>query len=74
MEFHLSIHLYSIQHKYPRFDYRSFLDDIFWSLFENECKSQSVIILNGHHGNVEALKKLHNYLMKHFAPNEGMES
>ena len=32
----------------------------------------SVIILNGHHGNLEALKKLPTYLKRHFAPHEGM--
>ena len=53
-------------------DYRSFLDDILWSLGKMSVNLSSVIILNGHHGNLEALKKLPTYLKKHFAPHEGM--
>jgi len=47
-----------------------FLRDIISSLVINKVKS--VIILNGHHGNLEALKKLPTYLKKHFAPHEGI--
>ena len=53
-------------------DYRSFLDDILWSLGKMSINLSSVIILNGHHGNLEALKKLPTYLKRHFAPHEGM--
>jgi len=53
-------------------DYRSFLDDILWSLGKMSVNLNSVIILNGHHGNLEALKKLPTYLKRHFAPHEGM--
>ena len=53
-------------------DYRSFLDDILWSLGKMSVNLSSVIILNGHHGNLEALKKLPTYLKKHFVPHEGM--
>jgi creatinine amidohydrolase len=53
-------------------DYRSFLDDILWSLGKMSVNLNSVIILNGHHGNLEALKKLPTYLKRHFGPHEGM--
>ena len=44
--------LFNTSSKYQEF--AEFLREIFYSLFEN--KIESVIILNGHHGNVEALK------------------
>ncbi len=53
-------------------DYRSFLDDILWSLGKMSVNLNSVIILNGHHGNLEALKKLPTYLKRHLLPTWGM--
>ena len=46
------------------------ISNIVTSLVENGVTN--IIILNGHHGNLEALKKLPTYLKKHFATHEGM--
>ena len=52
-------------------DYRSFLDDILWSLGKMRVNLSSVIILNGHHGNLEALNKLPKTLKIKFGPRIG---
>ena len=52
-------------------DYRSFLDDILWSLGKMSVNLSSVIILNGHHGNLEALNKLPKTLYLKFGPRIG---
>jgi len=50
-------------------DYRSFLNGILHSLWKMSGNLNSVIILNGHHGNLEALD---TYLKKYFDPRDGM--
>jgi len=49
-------------------DYRHFLNGILHSLWKMSGNLNSVIILNGHHGNLEALD---TYLNKYFDPSDG---
>ena len=52
-------------------NYRSFLRDILSDLLTMKVSINSVIILNGHHGNLEALNKLPKTLKIKFGPRIG---
>ena len=52
-------------------NYRSFLRDILSDLLTMKIPINSVIILNGHHGNLEALNKLPKALKIKFGPRIG---
>ena len=53
-------------------DYRSLLWNILLSIKQMSVNLNSVIILNGHHGNLEALDKLPTYLKRYFSREDGM--
>ena len=53
-------------------DYRSLLWNILLSIIQMSVNLNSVIILNGHHGNLEALDKLPTYLKRYFSHEDGI--
>ena len=53
-------------------DYRSLLWNILLSIKQMSVNLNSVIILNGHHGNLEALDKLPTYLKRYFFHEDGI--